>query len=74
MEIVNSGNKLDIKVNGDTLLSLDHDQASLQAALNLATPFLEGSPLADPAMAKLIAEQILPLVPGSDVQITINVE
>jgi hypothetical protein len=74
VEIVNSGNKLDIKVNGDTLLSLDHDLASLQAALNVAKPFLAGSPLEDPGVAQLITEQILPLVPGSDMQITINVE
>lgn len=74
VDIVNAGNKLDIKVNGDTLLSLDHDQASLQAALNLAKPFLAGSPLEDPAVSQLISDQVLAKLPGTDLQITVNVE
>jgi hypothetical protein len=63
---------VNILLDGNTALTLNWDLASLQTALTLAGPFLAGSPLEDPNVAKLVQEQILPLVPGADVDVTLN--
>lgn len=64
--------QVNILLDGATALTLNWDQASLQSVLSLATPFLAGTPLEDPNVAKLVTEQILPLLPGADVDLTLN--
>jgi hypothetical protein len=63
---------VNLLVNGNTALTLNWDQTSLTTALQLATPFLAGTPLEDPNVARLVQEQILPLLPGADVDVTLN--
>jgi hypothetical protein len=72
--IVNTPNNLAISVNGSELMSLDYDAASLATALELAKPYLAGTPLEDPAVMQLIQEQILPIAPAADVNVQITVE
>ena len=72
INISTADNQLNVGLDGDTALSLAYDAAALQTALQLAAPFLGDSPLSDPNVAKLVNEQILPLIPGSDLNITLN--
>ncbi len=74
VDIVNTPNNLSIKVNGAELMSIDYDAASLVTALDLAKPYLAGTPLEDPAVMQLIQEQILPIAPAADVNVQITVE
>ena len=74
VDIVNTPNNLSIKVNGAELMSIDYDAASLATALELAKPYLAGTPLEDPAVMQLIQEQILPIAPAADVNVQITVE
>jgi antitoxin component of MazEF toxin-antitoxin module len=64
--------QVNLLVNGETALTLNWDQTSLESLLQLAGPFLAGTPLEDPNVAQLVQEQILPLVPGADVDVTLN--
>ncbi|RIK36251.1 MAG: hypothetical protein DCC55_27860 [Chloroflexi bacterium] len=64
--------KVDVQVNGNTALTLNWDIPSIQTALQLAGPFLAGTPLEDPNVARLVNEQIVPLLPGADVDVTLN--
>jgi len=74
MGIVTKPNALEISVNGTPATTIQYDKTSLAAAWNLAKPSLKGTPLEDPALQKLIEEQILPMLPGADVNIAITVE
>ncbi len=56
------------------MLSIQHDKASLEAAWNLAKPFLADGPAADPALQKLIEEMVLPMLPGTAISVNIAVE
>lgn len=74
VDIVNTPNNLSIQVNGSELMSIDYDAASLAKALDLAKPYLAGTPLEDPAVMQLIVEQILPIAPAADVNVQITIE
>lgn len=74
VDIVNTPNNLSIAVNGSELMSIDYDAASLATALELAKPYLAGTPLEDPAVMQLVQEQILPIAPAADVNVQITVE
>ncbi len=74
LTIVTDDNQLNILIDGSTALSLGYDVPSLQAALELAAPFLGDTPLSDPAVSQLLVEQILPLLPASDLNITVHIE
>ena len=75
VEIKNGDNKLSILFNGDEFISLDYDEPTVKRLLDLAGPFLGAdSPLNDPALSGIINEQILPLAPGSDIDITLNLQ
>ncbi|MEZ4713289.1 MAG: hypothetical protein R3A44_39240 [Caldilineaceae bacterium] len=75
VEIKNGANKLSIMFNGDEFISLDYDAPTLKRLLDLAGPFLgPDSPLSDPALSTIINDQILPLAPGSDIDITLNLQ
>ncbi len=43
-------------------------------ALELAKPYLAGTPLEDPAVMQLIKDQILPIAPAADLNVQITVE
>lgn len=74
IDIVNKPNDLQISLNGTQVLSMQHDKASLEAAWNLAKPFLADSPAADPAMQQLIEQIVLPMLPGTALDVKITVE
>ena len=75
VEIKNGDNKLSILFNGDEFISLDYDEPTIKRLLDLAGPFLGAdSPLNDPALSGIINDQILPLAPGSDIDITLNLQ
>jgi antitoxin component of MazEF toxin-antitoxin module len=63
---------VNLLVDGNTALTINWDETSLATVMQLATPFLAGTPLEDPNVARLVQEQILPLLPGSDVDVTLN--
>ncbi len=74
LTIVTDDNQLSILIDGNSALSLGYDAPSLQAALELAAPFLGDTPLGDPALNRLLIEQILPLLPASDLNVTVHIE
>jgi len=67
-------NKLNVLADGENLLSLDYDAASLNTMLDLAAPFLADTPLADANVMSFVQNTIVPSLPGSDLDITVNVE
>ncbi|MCB0104806.1 MAG: hypothetical protein KDE53_02835, partial [Caldilineaceae bacterium] len=70
MELATDAGKLNLLLDGETALTVNYDQPSLTAALDLAGPFLAGTPLENPAVRTLVQEQILPLVPAADLDVT----
>ncbi|MCS6825382.1 MAG: hypothetical protein NZ553_02085, partial [Caldilinea sp.] len=74
VDIVNSPNNLSIQINGSELMSIAYDAASLAHLLELAKPYLAGTPLADPAVMKLVQDVILPIAPAADVKLHVTVE
>ena len=72
--IVNTPNNFEISVNGAPVVSIAYDAASLATALDLAKPYLAGTPLEDPAVMQLIKDQILPIAPAADLNVQITVE
>jgi hypothetical protein len=64
--------KVDIQLDGATVLTINWDEPSIRSALTLASPFLAGTPLEDPTVAQLVQEQIVPMLPKSDADITLN--
>ena len=74
VDIVTEPNRLRIVLDGQDTINLEYDQASLQTAWNLAKPQLADGALADPAVQALIEEQFLPLLPGSNINLSITLE
>ena len=66
--------KLNIQLDGKNALTIGFDAASLKGALALAKPFLAGTLLEDPAISKLIEDQILPLAPSADLDVQVNLK
>lgn len=63
-----------VLLNGQPAMTINYDTDSLGAALDLAMPFIGESPVADPAMQKLLREQILPLAPNANIQIDVTLQ
>ncbi|MFN8466828.1 MAG: hypothetical protein U0X20_14845 [Caldilineaceae bacterium] len=74
IDIVTEPNKLRVTADGNDVLGMEYDQASLKSAWDLAKPQLATGALADPGLQKLIEEQFLPLLPGTDLKIAITLE
>lgn len=74
LAITTGPNQADIQLDGQTAITLRYDEAALRSLLKLAAPFLAGTPLEDPNIAKIIDEQILPLAPGAEVDVSVTVE
>ena len=72
--IKSEANKLNIQLDGKNALTIGFDAASLKGALALAKPFLAGTLLEDPAISKLIEDQILPLAPSADLDVQVNLK
>ncbi len=72
LQLATEPGKLNLLLDGSTALTVNYDDASLAKALQVAGPFLAGTPLENPAVATLLQEQILPLVPIADLDITVN--
>lgn len=72
VEIKTGLGTVDIILDGNTALTLNWDEPSIQAALTLAGPFLAGTPLEDPNVAQLVQEQIVPLLPIADVDVKLS--
>jgi antitoxin component of MazEF toxin-antitoxin module len=70
---INTGDgRVDVQLDGNTALTINWDVPSILTTLQLAGPFLAGTPLEDPNVARLVTEQIVPLLPGADVDVTLN--
>lgn len=74
LRIVTGPNQADIQIDGESAVTLSYDVAALQSMLDLAKPFLADTPLEDPNVMGLIEGQILPLVPGSDVNVSVALQ
>ncbi len=72
LELNTDVGKADLLLDGNTALTINWDEPSLQSALQLAGPFLADTPLADPAVAQFVQQQIVPQLPNADVDIRLN--
>ncbi|MCB9139245.1 MAG: hypothetical protein H6642_12940 [Caldilineaceae bacterium] len=64
---------LHLFLDGSEALTVQYDQVSLENALDLAVPLLgDASPLANPDLQELIRTVFLPLLPGSDLDVTVH--
>lgn len=70
-------NGLELAADGEALLTLGYDSPTMQRLLKLAGPFLPGDMavnLADPSVAQLVAEQILPMFVAANVSLVAEVK
>jgi hypothetical protein len=75
LTVTTADGALNVLLDSDTALTVNYDTESLQTALDLAAPFMgESSPLADPVLDGFIREQILSIVPGANVNISVTLE
>ncbi len=74
LALVTDPGQLNVLLDGQPALTVNYDAAALQKALDLAEPFLTDTPLVDPGVETLLREQILPLVPGADINVAVNVQ
>jgi hypothetical protein len=74
VQIATDPGHLNILLDGKPTLTLNYDQAALEEALTLAGPFLDTTPLKDPNLLKIVKEQLLPLLPGSQIDVTLNLQ
>lgn len=65
---------LNVLMDGSTALTVNYDRDSLLTALDLATTFMEDSILTDPVMGPFLRDQIVPLAPGADVNVVVQVQ
>lgn len=61
-------------LDGEEALRVSYDTASLQSALSLAAAFMGDSPLTEPGVSTLLNEQILPLLPVSNLDVVLTLE
>jgi hypothetical protein len=65
---------LNLRLDGADALKVNYDQASLLAALALATPLAGDSPLGDPAINQFVREQLIPQVPPANVDVVLALQ
>jgi hypothetical protein len=65
---------LHLLLDGVDAVDIAYDQPSMLTTLDIATPFLGDSPVADPALNKLLRTTIIPLILTSKVNVAINME
>jgi hypothetical protein len=63
---------LTLRLDGADALNIAYDTASLNAALQVAMPFLGDSPLANPAVNQLVTQVLLPQLPTADVDVVVT--
>ena len=63
--------KLNVRFDGNDILALNYDATALATTMAIAAPFATGTLLEDPGLNQLLNEQILPLVPVADVNLTV---
>jgi len=71
LKIKSEANSLNVMVDGETMLALNYDTPSLMAVMDLAAPMMEGTMLEEELIQQFVIEQILPLIPGADVDVTV---
>lgn len=70
-------NGLELAADGESLLKMNYDSPTIQKLLSLAGPFLPDTTaetLADPDVAKLVAEQLLPMIVAADLSLVAEVK
>ena len=70
--LVSDAGKADLQLDGQTALSLNYDSNALRSLLALLKPMLGVALLDDPNVSKLIDEQIMPIAPGAQLDITVD--
>lgn len=67
VQAINTPGQFALLLNQESAVALQYDVDSLVEVLRLLAPFMKGTIMEDPGINGLIQQQILPLVPGSDV-------
>ena len=73
LELTSSANQLNVVADEEILLTVHYDSPSILRTLELAAPFLPEDVaiiLADPNIATLFAEELLPLIVGAQLDVT----
>lgn len=69
--VTNGQGHADVTLDGQPAISLDFDSASLRALLTVLKPLINVPLLDNPIVSKIIDEQVMPLAPGAQADITI---
>lgn len=69
--VTNGKGHADVTLDGTPAISLDYDTSSLQALLTALKPLINVPLLDNPIVSKIIDEQVMPLAPGAQVDISI---
>ncbi len=72
VQVTTDPGALNVQFDGNDIISINYDEASLNTALDLAAPFLTESLLEKPAVNQLIREQIVPLIPSANVTLSFD--
>ena len=65
---------LTLRLDGSDALAVNFDEPSIMTTLDIATPFLGDSPIADPAVNQLLREEIIPMVLVSNADVAIDLD
>ena len=74
VQLDNDPGRFNVRFDGSDIIALVYDSASLASVLDIATPFATETALADPALSQIIREQLLPLFPTADLDLTFVLE
>jgi hypothetical protein len=74
IDLTTGAGNAELALDGNTALTLQYDEASLRALLELVKPFLGVAMLEDPAIAQLIDQVVMPLAPGAEIDLGVNLQ
>ena len=63
---------LHVVFDGNDVLNLNYDQASLAETMQIAAPFATGTLLDDPGLSDLLNNEIVPMFPAADLNLTVS--
>lgn len=74
VQLDNDPGRFNVRFDGSDIIALVYDREALESVLEIATPFATETVLADPGLSQIIREQLLPLFPTTNLDLTFVLE
>ncbi len=74
VQVQTTPGQLDVSLDGESALSLNYDVDSLRQLVNTLKPILNNPMLENPIVSKLLDEMVLPMVAGSNIDLTVALQ